>query len=222
MAGVFGTLCAKVSNARMNKEMLGIRDQLKNFIEVQKVHNSEWHQSINKALSFPLSVNEDVLKNHRIVLHKYHRTRNNRGDFWSYRKLDFSEIVVPGRLLAKKTVVANGKPYEYEYDGFIVESRLILTTKAQKHKEEVAIEVFRDYATSLHNEDGFCGIQLHHDWIPLDGWDPSIITNEPLFNSTEENYLGYSGRQPDDIGKKLTEQWILIAPKVGMGLYKDD
>ncbi len=221
LGAVLGTIFGKVSSEETHDEIHGINEKIDKLLSI---YSFEFYEKINSMFYFSFNENEKSLRSYRNVVHKYHKTRDVGGEFWIYRKIDFSKIPVPGKLYAKQTISIEKrahnhleiKNYDYEYEGFIFGNRLVITV-TPNNNEDVTIEIFKDYGVSLPINNCYCGVQLHNDWMRNDCWDRVIISDVPLFDlDCNQIYLGYQGRVPQDIANKLDEQWISIAPKVGM------
>lgn len=208
-----GTVFGLIAGARLQRQVVDVQKSLEHLFLSHRTNSIELQKQISdtlsKAVRFPWSSDESALKEQRKVLHWYYRTRKGEEEFWRYVPLDFSKQFEPGRLYCQSTVTMEGEEFCYEYEGFLIGNRLVLTIKPLTSREEEGIATIFHYGTKLGIE-GYGGFYLHWDWNRDDGVDPCILADKP-FEGTE-----ISGRQSLGFGGELTKRWHALVPKVGM------
>lgn len=212
-----GTALGLIAGEKLQRQVIDVKEGLEQLLQTHSKSSKELHQqlsdTLSKAVQFPWSTDEAILKAKRTVQHLYYRTRIGGQEFWMYLILDFSKQFEPGRLYCKYIIPMAGKEYMYEQDGLLADTSLVLITKSE-HGEPDGIITIRNYGIGLGVE-GYWGLYFHMDWDTKDGVDPCILTDKQ-FNDT-----GQQGQQTTEFGKTLEKKWLALAPETGQAIIGD-
>lgn len=139
------------------------------------------------------------LAHFRKVWHHYILTRSEGQEIWRYRKVDFSFVDVPGKVLASISVPRPSGGYsQYRIEGFLVGLRLVLIQRPEGGAEPHIVQLFPQ--AGEHFRDTHAGVATLKTWDGQGLLCPVLMSLEPI-------WLGSEGTVPDSEYHKLNSLW---------------
>ncbi|QUL38182.1 hypothetical protein [Erythrobacter sp. JK5] len=154
---------------------------------------------VANTLQSDIYSDRENLVHFRKVWHHYIQTKVEDRETWRYRKVDFSLIDVPGKLLASLSVPRPAGGYStYRIEGYLVGLRLILVQRPEGGAEPHVVQIFPQAGEQFHN--------VHAGVCVLKTWDAEGFLS-PVLMSPTPIWEGSEGTIPDSENDRLNKLW---------------